>query len=188
MKKDPKVKEISVVHLRQVALWYLERFGGTRLRVQAALKRRVVRAELAHGSKPEADTWIQEILDELENLGYINDAAFAAARVAKGLRQGKSPRLIAQDLATVGLDPALAQAALADAGVKDRQTQLQAALTYARKRGLGVYRVSRANLVPKKPDTTDLDTTDQDRRDLARMARRGFTFDIAQRALKGEQG
>ena len=86
-----------------VALWYLERFGGTRERVRRSLEKRVREAAQVHGPNPDAMQWIEAVLDELESLGYINDEAFATSCVIRGQRQGKSQGLIIQDLRRAGV-------------------------------------------------------------------------------------
>ena len=167
-KAASKVKKISQARLQNIALWYLERFGGTRARVRHALLRRVQAAEAVHGPTPEAAGWIEEVLNTLERLGHINDAAFATSRVAKGQRQGKSRALIRQDLTRAGVAPNTIDQALDTALEDSANAELDAARTYVQRRHLGPYR-SEPELHYDK--------------DLARLARRGFSYEIARRAL-----
>lgn len=68
-------------------------------------------------------------MDRLAGLGYLDDAAFAAALVRR--RAGsRGPALIAQELAAKGVDRETARAALGEAG---RESQLAAALRLARR-------------------------------------------------------
>lgn len=163
-----KVKKISPSYLRNLALWYLDRFGGTAARVEQTLMKRVRAAEAEHGPTPEAGAWVAETLRELTKTGLINDAEFARARVAKGLRQSKSRRLIAADLARAGVAPDIGSAALEAAYADQAVSDLDAARAYARRRRLGAYRS---------------DPEPYRQKDMAAMARRGFSFDDARRAL-----
>lgn len=167
-----KVKKISPGYLKNLALWYLERFGGTRARTRATLMKRVRAAELEHGPTPEAGQWVEETLNDLTNQGLINDGEFARARVAKGLRMGKSRRLIAQDLANAGIEGSTADQALS-AGFSDGPAQeLASARLYVNKRRLGHHRE---------------DPAAYEKKDMGAMARRGFSYDIARRALRGQE-
>ena len=166
-----KVKEITPAYLHRVAVWYLDRFGGTRARVRQTLLKRVQQSAEVHGPKEEAERWIEETLDTLETAGHINDGEFARFRIAKGLRRGKSRRLIEQDLRATGVASDVRQAALKEAFLEGEVSDLAAAQTYVRKRGLGPYR--------SQPE-------DFEQKDLARLARRGFSYEIARRALKIE--
>ena len=169
-----KVKKISPGYLKNLALWYLDRFGGTRMRTRATLMKRVRAAELEHGPTPEAAQWVEEALDDLTQQGLINDAEFARSRVAKGLRMGKSQRLIAQDLAAAGIEGATAQMAVM-AGFPREESgedqELASARLYVAKRRLGHHRLEPAAFEAK---------------DMGALARRGFSYEIARRALKGE--
>ena len=168
-----KVKKISPSYLKNLALWYLDRFGGTRMRVRQTLMKRVRAAEEEHGPTAQAQDWVEQVLDELTQVGLINDAEFARARVTKGLRQRKSRRLIAADLAKAGVDSGLAADALQAAYADSKVSDLEAARAYARKRKLGSCRS---------------DPEPYRQKDLAAMARRGFSFEDARRALNlGEE-
>lgn len=167
-----KVKKISPSYLKNLALWYLERFGGTRARVRTILLRRVQAAEQAYGPTPNAKAWVQETLDTLTAQGLINDAEFARTRVAKGLRLGKSRRLIAQDLAAAGVDAEDAEQAIREGFTSSEDPELEAAKRYAAKRGLGHHRPDPAAFKKK---------------DMGAMARRGFSYNIARRALLNDK-
>ena len=167
-----KVKAITPGYLRNLALWYLERFGGTRARVRRTLQKRVLIAAQEYGPDQRAEGWIEQTLDELEQSGLINDAAFAAARVRKGLRLGKSRALIAQDLAHAGVAGDVAAAALAEELPSDHDPDFEAAQRYVRAKRLG----------PWRPDPQAFAA-----KDMARLARRGFSYDVARRALKAEE-
>jgi len=182
--KQIKVKEISRARLRAVALWYLERYGGTRARVDQLLQRRIFKAEETHGVQGQAQAWKGQVLDELERLGLINDQAFAEARVRKGLRQGRSQRHMAQDLARAGVGKEVVEAAMGSQVENPAEAELHAARAYARQRRLGAYSRQDSEVFL----LSDQERLAQERKDLARLGRRGFSYEIARRALAGEEG
>ena len=83
-----------------------------------------------------------------------------------GLARGKSRAAVAAHLVARGVDPDLAAAVLPD----DPEHELAAALTLARRRRIGPFRAT-----AEDPDTR--------RRELAALARAGFSQGLARRAL-----
>ncbi len=173
MRTNPsKVKAIDPATLRKAALAYLDRFGGTRARVRQTLLKRVRTAEAAQGPTPEAAAWVEAVLDDMQTLGLIDDARFAAARVRRGVRMGRSRRAIAQDLQGAGVARVLADQALAEGLDMRPDPDLAAARSYVSRRGLGHLRA---------------DPAPHHARDMARLGRRGFSYETARRALAGEE-
>ena len=164
----PKVKKINLSRLRSIAQRYVERFGGTRARVQRILDRQIQKAERQHGPSPNAQDWRDQVVEELVAFGFVDDVTFAQSRVQRGRRQGKSRKQILADLQRAGLDINAEQAALALLE-GDESSELQAAQIYVRQRRLGAYR-------------TDPEAYED--KDLTRLARRGFSYQIARQALQ----
>lgn len=178
--KPKKVKKILTQdRLYAVALWYLERFGGTRARLQRTLQRRIAKARSQFGADlaPEAEMWIEDILQRLAAAGHLNDVAFADSRIAKGRRQGKSRQQLRYELTQAGVAMPLQAQALAAAEEADPDVELRAAQAYLRRRKLGPYRQGKPDGSALEPDLKRYE------KDLARLARRGFSCEVAQRAL-----
>jgi len=112
---------------------------------------------------------VDALLDRLVRAGLLDDERYTRARVAALQRKGNSMRLIRAKLAEKGLRGPLVDEALDALG---RDSELEAAVSYARKRRLGRW-------------GDKGDDRDRWRKDLARLARRGFSFDVADRALRG---
>jgi len=142
-----------------VALHYLERHAGSEARLRRVLRGRIRRSFEAHGAPdPEAgEQTLDELVAKLKRLGYVDDARLARSRVKVLRGRGKSARAIRAALAAQGVDREVVDAAI-DAEGGD---ELEAARTYARRRRLG-----------------------RTERDLAKMARAGFSYDVARRALE----
>jgi len=98
--------------------------------------------------------------------GVVDDTAFAGARARSLTRAGRSRVAVSAHLAAKGVPQAVAQAAL-----PDPESELAAALAYARRRRLGPFRASDA----------DEDTR---RKELGALARAGFPQPVAQQALR----
>ncbi|HJL19147.1 MAG TPA: RecX family transcriptional regulator [Sandaracinaceae bacterium LLY-WYZ-13_1] len=171
MTRRRKAKEATPAYLERVALWYMARHPGSTARVRRTLEKRVRRSVEALGTDPvEGAEAVAAVLAKLERLGLLDDARFAEARVRSLRRRGKSARAIRAALRRQGVDDALVDRALSvhdDAG----DAELAAARALARKRRLGPWR--------RDPATR----ADGRERDLAKLGRAGYSFDVARRVV-----
>jgi regulatory protein len=97
-------------------------------------------------------------------VGGLNDVAFAEVSARAGVRNGRSKRIIAQKLSAKGIDRGTVAATLEDTD------DLQAAVIFVRKRALGPFRRDGA-------------AEDRKAKELATLARNGFSFGLAKTVL-----
>jgi len=159
--------------LRESALNYLARYATTEAGLRQVLHRRIdAWARQAGGLEDAAEraaaarASVSGIVDQLVELGLLNDAAFAESRVRVLALSGRSRRAISARLMAKGIDPGQARAAVP----KDDESELVSALILARKRRIGPFRKA-------EPDQN---------RELGVLARAGFPRDVALRALAME--
>lgn len=116
--------------LRDLAITYVARFATTAGKLERYLTRKL-RERGWDGAAP-ADPGA--VAARLVELGYVDDAAFAAARSQSLLRRGYGARRIGQVLAEAGVaEPTRA------AVRPDESSSRAAAVAYARKRRLGPF-------------------------------------------------
>jgi regulatory protein len=170
-----KPRKLRPADLQDAALYYLGRYAASTARLRQVLTRRIRRSALAHDLPPEP------LLEELEQViarllrsGILNDRQFAEAKARSLNRRGGSRRQIAAKLAEAGVTQATAAAAMIQLAEDVPEPEVAAAFAYAKRRRLGKHRAV--------PDASP----ERRRRDLAAMARAGFSFDLARRALDGE--
>ena len=150
------MKKITSQRLKNIALYYLDRFDASSEKLKSVLIRRVQKAKLAGDEVPsDASQWIDDIVANMQHLGYINDKRFCENKVRQYLNAGKSNRYIMSKLSEAGIDSNLIQSFLSD-------DELEQAQIFVRKKRLG----------------SDY------QKDLAKLARAGFSYDIAQKVLK----
>ncbi len=164
--------------LHDAALAHLARFAATEAGLVRVLDRRIDRWARTAGAEgtldPDAIAGAQqtsrlaarEVARALVQSGVVDDTAFAGARARSLTRAGRSRVAVSAHLAAKGVPQAVAQAAL-----PDPESELAAALAYARRRRLGPFRASDA----------DEDTR---RKELGALARAGFPQPVAQQALR----
>lgn len=118
--------------IRALALHYVGRYSTTTARLKAYLERKV-RERGWSDLAPAAD--LERIVEDFARLGYVNDDAFAAARVSSLLRRGYGARRLNSDLRHAGVAADKAELATR----LDDESLEEAAMTFARRKRLGPY-------------------------------------------------
>jgi regulatory protein len=152
--------------LEQMALGYVNRFDCTATKLAQHLTARVRKL----GGDERAAQWIGELVERYSGSGVLDDARFAKNLASQLTRRGKSSRAISQKLALRGVPNDVASELMTARKRDEPDAELEAAQAYVRKRRLGPFRPA------EKRD-------EYRHKDLASLARQGFSFDIAKRAL-----
>lgn len=167
----PSPKPATPARLEKAALAYLERFAASSEALRRVLRRRVRRSTELHGTDPaEGEAAIEAIVDKLTRAGFLNDAAFAKGLAESLQRRGLSQRAIALRLKAKGLAEPERQAALDHLAETRADPELEAAVAYARRRRLGPFAPPERRAARRE-------------RDLAALARQGFSFGLALRVV-----
>lgn len=158
-------------NLRDAALRHLARYATTEANLLRVLNRRIDRWVRAVGEGTEdtaatARQTAREVVRQLASAGAVNDADFAAMRARSLTRAGRSRRAVTAHLVAKGVDAETLRAALPD----NPEAELTAALLQARRKRIGPFA------------TGEVDTPTR-MKQLATLARAGFSQDIARRAL-----
>ena len=181
----PRPKTISVptpTSLANAALFYLSRYAASEASLRRVLSNKLRNAARAHPDfaadptrQAELRAAIEEIIATHRRTGAVNDAAYAETKAVSLRRAGRSRRFIAQKLGqAAGVAEDLVTAALVRAdedSPSDAAAELAAARHVARRRRLGSFR--------EKPSADPA----RFRKDLAALARAGFSLATARQAL-----
>ena len=164
-------KPISEQRLYNITLFYLERFDASALKVKQMLERRIQK-EKAKGAIVPRNTQelIQNVISRIQNLGYINDERFAQNQIKKLCSTGKSKSFILNKLKQAGITAEIAKNLLSEFDKKNESSDLTRAEQWLKKHRKGQFRSKNAD--------------DFYQKDLAALARAGFSYDVAQKALK----
>jgi regulatory protein len=128
--KSPR-KPLDSSHLEALALHYAGRYATSRAKLTAYLDRKLRERGWADDNPPP----IARLVERMAALGYVDDAAFAAARGTALVRRGYGPRRVAQALDMAGIEGDDRDAALSDSA----REQWLAADNFARRRRIGPY-------------------------------------------------
>lgn len=110
------------------------------------------------------------VIERLTSSGLLNDVVYAKQRAERLTREGKSRRAVAFDLAQKGIARELARAS----APTDPETELAAAVALVRKKRLGAF---------SRKSGAEIDAKERHRW-LGALARAGYSFSIADRALR----
>ena len=149
------MKKITPQRLKNIALYHLERYDAGTVKLRGVLTRRIKKAQMEMPVPDEAFEWVEQVIEQMQNLGYVNDTRYAENMVRRLSQSGKSNTFIKNKLKMEGISESTFETLFSDT---DDLTQ---ARLYVRKKKLG----------------RDF------QKDLAKLARAGFSYDIARQAL-----
>lgn len=178
--RQRRLTPLSPAYLERVALAYLERFAASTASLKRVLMNRIRRAADAGDPNAErAPEWAQAVIEKMVRLGYLNDEAYARMKAASLHRRGLGRRRVEATLAQKGIGHQQVASALAavaqEEGAEDGPAlERAAAWRLARRRRLGLYR-------------TEAVRGGMRERDMAALARAGFSFDIAREVIEAEE-
>ncbi|HEX8819285.1 MAG TPA: regulatory protein RecX [Archangium sp.] len=178
-RKEPRPRKqprkVSPRYLENAALHYLKRYAATLSQLKRVLLRKVDRSLKVHGGdRAEALGWIDALTEKLIRGGLLNDEAYAGMKAHSLRASGRSSRVITQKLRMKGVTADIVAQKVAD--VTAELSEEEAAKIWARKKRLGPFRTN--------PQTRQ----DNRQRDLASLARAGFSFGIAKKIIDSEPG
>jgi len=177
---------MSSAWLERSALHYLRRYPATVARAREVMLRRIDRnldrddSDRAEAAEPGAARaalaeQLDELLERLQRAGHLDDRRQARLWLELWQRRGLSQRAMAARLRQKGVPSELLQEVLRDFRDSSEGLELDSARNYARRRRLGPYR--------RDPDKR----AERRQRDLAALARSGFSYDIARQVIDAEE-
>ncbi|WP_255312454.1 regulatory protein RecX [Kiloniella majae] len=173
-REQPKRKvprKATAKYLGNVARFYLERYATTEAGLRRYLMRKVNLSAKEHGTIPQEGAEIIEgLISKFRDLNFLNDERYAEGRSGSLHRKGMSLRAIRQDLSLKGVPEEFVNKAIDLIQEESNNPDLEAAISYARRRRLGPYRTD-----DKREERRD--------KDLAALGRKGFSFAIAERVI-----
>ena len=175
-------KGISAAWLQRSTLHYIQRYPASVQRVRQVMVRRIERKLKEHeGNRSVLLEQLDELLEDLQRRGHLNDLRQAALWLDAWHRKGLSARGLRAKLAQKGVSsPVVAQAMqeFFDQWQEDGAVdpEYEAAENYARRRRLGPYRRDQSQRGERR------------QRDLAALARQGFSYLIAKKVIDGDHG
>jgi len=153
--------------LERLALFYAGRYATTRAKLRAYLDRKIKE----RGWKGAAPPPLERLLARFQELGYIDDRAYAAARAASLGRRGLGERRLAEKLRVDGVSAEDG----ADARNQAQEKAWEVALRFAERKRIGPF-------APAYPDQAARQKA------FAAMLRAGHSMDVARTIIALQPG
>jgi regulatory protein len=165
------VKQMSEKRLYNSALYYLSKYDASGGKVRMMLQRKLLRAPSKGVEVPEnANEWIENVVQKLKDQGYIQDERYAQNQIRILSGQGKSSRYIAGKLQQAGVEGQIIEELIGT----NESDDLMRAQRLVEKKKMGYLRIAEKQAEYYK-------------KDLAALARAGFSYGIARQALAGDE-
>ncbi|WP_340151519.1 regulatory protein RecX [uncultured Sneathiella sp.] len=173
-KRRRKPVEPTPKWLRDQALRYLNRFPATRQKMTQHLYNKAA-PQLEHFDIDEEklSVDIEKTVADMVKAGFINDTEFAASKARLMARQGRSVAQIGLKLQEMAFSDADQSQALDGLGEDKNALDRLAAARFVKRRRFGPY----------KPEET---REERRNKELASLARQGFSFDVATSVIDAE--
>jgi regulatory protein len=123
--------------LENMALRYVGRYATTRSKLRTYLRRKLQE----RGWQGDAEPDLEALVERFVGLGYVDDAAYAAAKTDSLQRRGYGDRRITQALGAAGI----AAGDIADARSVAAENAMDAAIRFARRKRIGPFAVDNAD-------------------------------------------
>lgn len=170
--KKAVLKMPTKARLRNIALYYLERFESSEDGLRSVLRRRIDKYALFNKDyRPEqAYLWVEEVIKECLEKNFVNDERFAGFKINGYLAAGKPKRYIEQKLKLKGIDEQTIRKLLEET----EYSELDTALHFAKKKKIGRFRESEEARQENR------------QKDLGTLVRAGFDYDVAKEVLEDD--
>jgi len=168
-----KPRKATPKRLENAALHYLARYSSSAENLRRVLMRRVNRSARHHGTDAEEGAAVvNDLISRYSEAGLLDDLRFAEGRARSLLDRGVSPTAIRLRLREKGVSTETIDAVFVELGEDKGDVELTAAVALAKRRRIGPFRKS-----DREPGRE---------KDLAALARAGFSFDVARRVIDAE--
>ena len=160
-------KHLTENRLMNIALFYVSQYEASAEKVRQMLNRRLKRMRMrGEEVPPEAALWVENVLQKMQDKSYVDDNRYAENQVRSLILQGKSEHFICAKLALAGIRAEQVREILNTM----ESTEESRARRFVERKKIGYLR-------PQKERTKFLE------KDMATLARAGFSYDIARSAL-----
>jgi regulatory protein len=151
--------------LLKYAIYYLSKYSSSKKNLEFILKKKIRRLSDEKKIRFQLYNEIQIIIEKLEKLNLINDQVFVESKIQSLQYQAKSKNYIKQYLLQKGIDKELIEDQISLFYENNKNLEKENALKFAKKRNL-------------------LDSDQDYQKKLSKMARAGYSYDIAKEILK----
>ena len=155
----------EISDLVKYAINYLSKYSSSKTNLERILKNKIRRTKIDKKEKFILYKSIPEILKKLEKNNFINDYNYATSKINLFISNGKSKIFIQNYLFKKGIDEKLSSEIFEELNEEDSNWEIKSARIFARKKNI------------KKNNNNN-------EKNLSKMARAGFSYEIAKKILE----
>ena len=168
-------RKVTSKSLENAALYYLQRFSSSSENFRRVMIRRVKRSAQYHNTNfEEGAEIVDQLISRFVRIGLLDDLQFAQVRANSLRRRGLSERTIRAKLTERGFAVEVINESLELLKCDNEDPELTASIIFSRKRRLGPFR----EILDKRNEFRE--------KDMAKLARAGFSYHIAQKVISAE--
>ncbi len=161
----------TVEEIKELALKYLDKYQPSKKSLQIYLFRKVIDGQSNIIEKSEILKRIENVLNDLEEKGILNDSLYSEIKSKNFLKRGYSLNKIKQHLTQKGISSDLLKQTLEKIQNDHVNPDFYSAIRICKKRRIGPYRPdANKELFYKK--------------DMGVLARSGFNYDLSKEVLR----
>jgi regulatory protein len=194
--RQKQPKKITPSYLHNAGLYYLERYAAGSGHFRSVMTRKIQRSCRVHTDQnfEECAAMLEEVISNFMRSGLLNDTLYVESMVRNYRAKGLSRKMILNKLAAKRVGKDDIEAALSDyddtaqashsfshnSDESDNRidTELRSAAIFCRKKKLGAYAAA-----PSHKTTLPQDDEKHMQKQLGKLARAGFSYDISQKIL-----
>lgn len=172
-----KPRRITESYLHNAGLFYLQRYTASSTHFKKVMARKVERSCRFHEDqdRDRCLAMVDELVEKFKSLGLLNDHAYLTGMITSLRRRGMSTRAIFARLRAKGLSgPEIEEALTRYDDDLPEDAELISALRHVRRKKIGPY---------ASPDADSDLAYKAMQKNMASMARAGFSYDIIQKVL-----
>ena len=155
----------EIFNLVKYAINYLSKYSSSKTNLERILRNKIRRTNIEKKEKFTLYNSIPEILKKLEKNNFINDYNYATSKINLFISNGKSKIFIQNYLFKKGIDEKLSSEIFEELNEEDSNWEIKSARTFARKKNF-------------------LNNKNNNEKNLSKMARAGFSYEIAKKILE----
>ena len=150
--------------LNQYAISYLSKYSSSKANLEKILRNKIRRLKIEKNEKYLLYNSLEKIIYDLEKNNFINDLNYVLSKIRIFTFQGKSRMFIKNYLLQKGINKKIISRSLEELDEQDCDWEIKSAIIFARKKRL-------------------LKNSDDRKKNLSKMARAGFSYDISKKIL-----
>ena len=169
-----KTLQVTVDEMRNFAFAYVEKYAPSKQQLKTYLLKKYLRAKLINVKKQDLNNLIDIVILELEKSKFLSDKFYSESKAKNLIQRGNSINKIRNYLLSKGINNEYIKETISKINEKNEDQDFFSAIKLCKKKRIG----------PSRPeDNRELFY----KKDIAILARNGFSFEISKRVMDLEK-